>query len=148
EDGQYAIVTHEWAGHPLEVYDIRNPEQAKLVSTIHLPRADTFAIHQPMIVGHLLYLSCYEAGVRVYDIADPNHPTFVGAYDTYTGPYGTAGECAGLEGHTAGVNSDVIQGQGPQPCGAWGVYPFLGNDRILVSDFDRGLFIVSLNAPA
>ena len=57
-----------------------------------------------MVVGNLLYVAWFEAGVRVYNIANPYHPVLVGFYDTYTGPYGQPGECA-ITPH--GVNSDV-----------------------------------------
>ena len=145
EDGRFVVVTKEWAGHPLEIYDVSDPARPTLASTISVPRAQAFSSHQPAIVGNLLYVAWFEAGVRVYNIADRYHPVLVGSYDTYTGPYGEEGECAGLDGTAHGVNSDVVPGAGPEPCGAWGVYPFFGNDKILVSDFDHGLFVVSLD---
>ena len=80
----------------------------------------------------------------MYNIADPYNPVFVGSYDTYTGPYDEEGECAGFTTDRLHPNwADFA----PYPvgCGDWGVYPFLGNDRILASDFDGGLFILSLD---
>ena len=58
-----------------------------------------------------IYVSWYEAGVLVFDITDPT-----GRYDTYAGPL------------------DPVTG-------CWGVYPFLGPDRILASDTESGLYV-------
>ena len=109
-----------------------------------MPLNEALAAHNPVVVGHLLYVAWFEAGLRVYNIADPYNPVLVGDYDTYDGPSGEAGECAGF---TTGRIHPRFPDFAPYPvsCGAWGVYPFLGNDRILVSDFDGGLFIVSLD---
>src|SRR5262249_31949510 len=101
EDGRFVIVTHETQGVGVDIYDISNPANAKLASNIVIPVQEASSPHQPMVVGNLLYLSAYEAGVLVYDIADPYHPVRVADYDTYTGPYGEPGECAGMESHTA-----------------------------------------------
>lgn len=71
-----------------------------------------------MIEGNLLYVSWYQAGAQVFDIADPKNPT-LGRFDTFSGPV----SC--FDGNL-------------------GVYPFLGSDRILASDIDTGLYVLSL----
>ena len=59
----------------------------------------------------------------MFDISDPTNPELVASNDTYNQtpdyPYCTYN-------------------------GNWGVYPFLGTDRILLSDMQNGLFIVDV----
>ncbi len=53
----------------------------------------------------------------VIDISNPSSPVKVGHYDTYlTGPHNYNGN--------------------------WGVYPFLGLDRVLLSDLQGGLYVM------
>jgi hypothetical protein len=136
-------VAHEFVGGDVEIYDISDLEAPVLASSIEGPPAG-YTAHNPIVIGDLLYASWFEEGVRVYNIADPYNPSLVGSYDTYTGPYDEPGECAGFE---SGQQHPLYTDFAPYPvaCGAWGIYPFLGNDQILVSDFDGGLFIVSLD---
>jgi uncharacterized protein (TIGR03437 family) len=90
-----------------------------LISTISAQSLgiDAFSPHNPYIVGNLLYVSWYQAGLVVLDITNPSQPRLTGLYDT------TSSTDTGFNG-------------------CWGVYPFLGFDRALVSDMDGGLFIV------
>ena len=71
----------------------------------------------------LLFVSWYQAGVVAIDLSDPADPVRVGTYDTFPGAV------SGFDGN-------------------WGVYPLLGLDRVLLSDFDGGLFIVDATAVA
>lgn len=143
DDGQFVVVTREWLSFDAAIWDISDLAAPTLASTISVPPDEAMSAHQPAVIGNLVYFAWFEAGVRVYDIADPYNPVLVGDFDTYTGPYDEPGECAGRAGNGHGRFSD--HDPYPVACGAWGIYPFLGNDRILVSDFDGGLFIVSLD---
>ncbi len=86
--------------------------------------SDAFSVHNMMFVGNRLYVSWYQAGLQVYDV---NLVTgmfeFVASYDT------------SVFDNTGGFN------------GAWGVYPFLGADKVLVSDIEEGFFIVDVQGP-
>ncbi|MFQ5462059.1 MAG: immunoglobulin domain-containing protein [Phycisphaerae bacterium] len=85
---------------------------------------DAFSVHNMMFVGNRLYVAWYQAGLQVYDV---NPVTglfeFVASYDTST------------FGNTGGFN------------GAWGVYPFLGADKVLVSDIEEGFFVINVQGP-
>ena len=119
EDGNFVAVARETLGGDVRIWDIRDPANPVRASTISLPTNVTYSLHQVMISGNLLYISAYEAGVLVYDISDPYAPVQVATYETYHGP---------VNGYD----------------GCWGVYPFLGPDRILAFDMRTGLYVLSL----
>lgn len=65
------------------VYDIQNLSRISLVFSFDdVVEAIT---HFPIVLGNLLYVAHYTAGVHVYDITDPLHPVKVAFYDTYPG---------------------------------------------------------------
>ncbi len=81
--------------------------------------------HNGYVKGNRFYLANYRAGMRVFkfdDLYDPtitsNQMTEVEFFDTHPGS-----------------NSAAFHG-------AWNVYPFFESGNIVVSDLDRGLFIV------
>ena len=81
---------------------------------------DAVAPHDPHIMGNLLYVSWFQAGTLIFDITNPSSPVFIGVYDTWPGA----------------VSPGQLQGN-------WGVYPYLGQDRVLISDRNTGLYIVN-----
>jgi hypothetical protein len=109
----------------VKIYDITNPAAAVVASTITMSAfgIDAIAPHDPKIMGNLMYVSWFQAGTLIFDITDPHSPMLVGVYDTYPAKP-TPGQ---LEGN-------------------WGVYPFLGADRVLLSDRNTGLYIVDTTA--
>jgi uncharacterized protein (TIGR03437 family) len=66
----------------------------------------------------MLFVSWYQAGLQVIDLSDPAAPVRVGEFDTFPDPTVT------------GFRGD------------WGAFPFLGFDRVLLSDLDGGLYVV------
>lgn len=119
DDGNYVAVARETFGGDVKLWDIHNPAVPVLASTISVPTTEAYSAHQPMIVGNLLYVAWYQAGLRVYDIQNPSSPVLVGNHDTFPGP-------------VSGYN------------GAWGVHSLLGPDRIVVVDMETGLYIFEL----
>ncbi len=69
----------------------------------------------------LIFQSNYRSGLRVFDASDPISPTEIAWFDTYPSSDGV------------GFN------------GTWSNYPYLPSGTILISDIERGLFIVSLD---
>ncbi len=119
-DGSLLISARETSNGDVRIFDISDPGNASLLSTIDSTflGIQAFSPHNPVLFSDdLLFVSWYQAGVQALDISDPFNPTFVGSFDTFTEPV------SGFDGN-------------------WGVYPFLGLDRILLSDLDGGLFIV------
>ncbi len=76
--------------------------------------------HNGYVKGTKFYLSNYRAGLRVIDISDIASGTIVeeGYFDTYP----------------SNNNANFS--------GAWSVYPYFASGNIVISDINRGLFIV------
>lgn len=76
--------------------------------------------HNGYVKGNLFYQANYTAGVRIIDITNIGNKDIkeVGFFDTYPES-----------------NSTLFEG-------AWNVYPFLPSGNIIVSDINRGLFVI------
>ncbi len=77
--------------------------------------------HNAWVVGELAYVSYYQEGIRVLDLADPLEPVEVGWYDTFPEPAVSLFE------------------------GCWGVDASQAPDRILASDRTHGLYVLRHN---
>ncbi len=75
--------------------------------------------HNSMVDGDLLFLSSYTAGLRVYNVKRPRFPREIGHFDTYP-------------------NDDAVGFDG-----AWGVFAGFPSGVVLISDIQRGLFVLS-----
>ena len=102
------------------VFDVSDITSPRLVSTFTsgLPAID----HNNYVRGTTLYQANYRSGLRVFDLSDdPTRPVQVAWFDTYPGSDGTAFN------------------------GAWSTYPYFGSGVVLISDIERGLFIVDVH---
>ena len=70
----------------------------------------------------VIYQSNYRSGLRVFAGLDPTNPVEIAYFDTYPG-------------------SDA-----PEFNGAWSNYPFFPSGNVIISDIDRGLFVVRVDA--
>jgi choice-of-anchor B domain-containing protein len=124
-DGNTLIVCRELTGGEVKFYDIANPATipANAAPFVTLTPAsmgiEADIPHNPVVVSNLLFLSWYQNGLQVFDITDRTNPVRVGYFDTFPG-----------------AKSASFQGN-------WGVYPWLGIDRILLSDIQSGLFVLN-----
>jgi hypothetical protein len=122
-DGKLMVVAQERLGGVVKIFDIANPAApVQLGPDLTKPSGasgDATGPHHPHIHNDLLFISWYEAGLQVYNILNPANPVLVGSFDTYPG------------------SSSSFNGN-------WGVFPFLGFDRVLLSDRDKGLLIVDI----
>ncbi|HET8810319.1 MAG TPA: choice-of-anchor B family protein [Flavobacteriaceae bacterium] len=80
--------------------------------------------HNGYVNGNMFYLSNYTAGLRIIDISDiaNQNITEVGYFDTYP------------------ENNDASFS------GVWSNYPYFASDNIVISDINRGFFLVRSNA--
>ncbi|MDX2043994.1 MAG: choice-of-anchor B family protein [Acidobacteriota bacterium] len=122
-DGKLLASARETTNGDVRLFDISNPASPVQLATITAQSLslDSFSAHNPYIIGNLLIVSWYQAGLVVLDISDPRQPKLLGSYDTFPNS-------------TSGFD------------GCWGVYPFLGLDKVLLSDLDGGLFVVDATA--
>jgi hypothetical protein len=77
--------------------------------------------HNVVVVGDYAYVSYYQDGLQIWNVASPATPVRAGYYDTnanssYTGMFG-----------------------------AWGVHPPLPSGNMLISDTQNGLFVLQFN---
>jgi uncharacterized protein (TIGR03437 family) len=122
-DGRLLVSAREASDGNVRLFDISNPASPLPLATITKQSLgiEGFTPHNPFIVGNLLFVSWYQAGVVVIDITDPRQPRLTGVYDTLP------------------ANGGLFNG-------CWGVFPFLGFDKILLSDMNDGLIIVDATA--
>jgi hypothetical protein len=123
-DGRFLACPRELSTNgDVGIFDITDPTNVVRVATITEPAWGISATSPSTskIMGNLLYVAWYQAGLLVFDITDPTNPIMVGSYDTWPGV---------STGGTGGGNGD------------WGVWPFQGQDRVLVSDRTTGLYVL------
>ena len=121
-DGKFVVTGEERPGGGIKVYEMIDTGGSltfELRDSLAFPSGDAFSVHNQVIVGNRLYNAWYEKGMQVFDI----NPTtgaleFVASFDTSDGGLGN-----------------------------WGIYPLLGEDKILLSDGSQGLYVVALDLP-
>ena len=121
DDGSFVVTGEERFGGPIKLYGIT--EEGGSVSVTLLDEVciadEASSTHNQVVVGDRVYVSWYQAGLQVFDIdREAGELVFRASFDT-----------------TAVGGSFV---------GNWGVYPFFGTDKILLSDTDNGLFVVAV----
>ncbi len=127
DDGRFVVAAEEKSLGGLALFEVLPAEggsvtlEARDYYFISSLRAGS--VHNPVIVGHRVYVAWYAAGVQVLEI-DPETATWslVASFDT-TPADGDDGTFAGN----------------------WGVFPFLAPDKILASDRGTGLFVLDVD---
>ncbi|MDM7923137.1 MAG: hypothetical protein QUS14_12625 [Pyrinomonadaceae bacterium] len=164
EDGNYLYsareVTNSNGASPgdIRVYDVRTPSTPLLIKRISMNDLGLNAVtpHNPVVKGNRLYVSWYQAGLQVFDISKPEDPIRIGQYDTFPtvfSPEESAKEISTVsDPWDIMCGSDSLQNALPTTyAGAWAVFPFLGDDKVLIGDLATGLYAVDvtgLNQPA
>ncbi len=126
DDGNFVVVGEERGGGGIKVYRITdNAGSLSFTQTDSLVLSDdAFSVHNQLMIGNRLYVSWYQAGLQVFDVNSLTGALeFFASYDTST--FANTGGFAGC----------------------WGAYPMFGDDRVLLSDLEEGLVIVSLQGP-
>ena len=114
---------HPLAGTRTLIFDLARLDQAPEPASYI---ADGLSIdHNQYVIGDYTFQSNYRRGLRVLRIDDPAKGTLteVAHFDTYP------------------------DGDGLGFSGAWNVYPFFDNGTVLVSDINRGLFVLRVTQP-
>lgn len=102
------------------VINIEDPANPVLEGTYTtgLPAID----HNLYVNDGFVYQANYRSGLRVFDNLDPINPVEVAYIDTYPG------------------SDDAVFN------GAWSSYPFFPSGNVIISDIERGLFVVRVDA--
>ncbi|MFQ5414585.1 MAG: LVIVD repeat-containing protein [Phycisphaerae bacterium] len=121
-DGKYVVTGEERPGGGITVYHIVEGDgpgvTLEITDAVSMPQGQAFSVHNQTVIGYRVFNSWYGAGLRVYDI------------DAVTGVLGF-----------------VASFDPPELDAAWGVYPFLGQHNVQVSDINNGLFIIDVAPP-
>ena len=121
EDGDYLYICDELAKsteNDITVWDISDLENPVMIDSFADPSAN---VHNLYVRGDYAYVSYYRAGFRLFDISDPMNMELVAEYDT--------------DPNLSGL------GYG----GNFGVFIFWGDDMILASDEENGLYVFSVS---
>ena len=70
---------------------------------------------------NFIFEANYRSGLQIFDASDPVHPVHIGYFDTYP------------------------ENDRPGYQGAWSVYPFFPSGTVIISDINRGLFILDVS---
>ncbi len=101
--------------------------------------------HNGYVRDDLFYLASYRAGLRIIDISqiEDKKMTEIAYFDTH--PEDNSAQGFGRLPQVVIMDEDhdnPAKGNDAEFNGAWSVYPFLKSGNILISDINRGLFIV------
>ncbi len=99
-----------------DVQDIDNP-----VYLGEFSNGSSAIDHNLYVKGNLVFEANYSTGLRIFDRTDPVNATEVAYIDTFP----------------EDDRTDFV--------GAWSVYPFFDSGTIIISDFNRGLMVVTLD---
>jgi choice-of-anchor B domain-containing protein len=109
---------------PIHFVDVQNLGNIQPVKTFKPAQKTT--PHNPYIIGdNFAIVSCYQDGLMIYDISQPNTIGFAGYFDTY--PQGGA--------NTGNYSDSPYRGN-------WGAYPYLPSGIIIANDMQNGVFIL------
>ncbi len=149
EDGNYLYSCRETGdgNGDVRTYDIHNPAQPLLVNRITMQELGLNAItpHNPVVFGNYLYVAWYQAGLQVFDLSNPAAPKRVGQYDTFQAALDETSSFNKSETEPWDIVCGRANFQGNLPTqyeGNWAVFPFLGQDKIILGDLSNGLIIV------
>ncbi|MCA9279354.1 MAG: choice-of-anchor B family protein [Phycisphaeraceae bacterium] len=126
EDKQYLYVNDELDEEAYgyttrtRVFDVSDVENPVFVGNFS---SGVDAIdHNLYVRDGLVFEANYRSGLRVFDASNPAEPTQIAYFDSYP-------------------SNDKAQFNG-----AWSVYPFFPSGTVIVSDIERGLFVLKVDA--
>jgi choice-of-anchor B domain-containing protein len=106
-------ITNECTTHIFDVLNLSNP-----IYVGTFGNGLNIIDHNSVVLGNHLMLAAYRGGLRVYDISNPLQMSETGHFDTYPSGYGFSYD------------------------GAWGTYAGFPSGNVIISDIQRGLFVV------
>ncbi len=113
------VTTEESSYHTVKIWDVSNLSNVELVGEY---LGSSHLAHNVQVKGRYVFISHYEAGITVIDIADPTQPVEVTKFDTYPA------------------------GESPAFHGCWGAYPYAQNGMVYASDIEGYLTILQFDS--
>jgi choice-of-anchor B domain-containing protein len=110
--------------------NIQNFRNMRVAGTFH--GREKSIEHNGYVVGNRLYLSHYTRGLVVMDVTNPTRIREIAFFDTH--PEDDKDNPQSMHPGHGSVSFN----------GAWGVFPFLPSGNILISDMERGLFVLKV----
>lgn len=125
DDGIYLYTTDEKSGAYVDVYDVSDPKNVKLINKYRNKDSQLGRVipHNTYQVKNWAVTSWYTDGILIKDMTRPDNIVKVGEYDTF-------------------YDEASIQNAGSWFYGCWGVYPFLKSGTIIGSDINAGLWVL------
>ncbi|PIQ60401.1 MAG: hypothetical protein COV99_11555 [Bacteroidetes bacterium CG12_big_fil_rev_8_21_14_0_65_60_17] len=134
-DGNFAVGETEFQYQPLRIFDLRpglSGEVDKIDHAVGYWQADWRALaHNHEMRWPYVFVSGYETGLGVFNMADPANPYTVAYYDTYNGVHND--RQAALERLGSPYTWNVYDG-------AWGVDVRNADGLIVISDMTTGFW--------
>ncbi|HHS96229.1 MAG TPA: T9SS type A sorting domain-containing protein, partial [Phaeodactylibacter sp.] len=117
-DDRYLVICDEQTGLPMRILNVEDLENPFEVASY--TASTESLVHNPYVLGDVLFVSHNGLGLRVLDIADPALPVEVAYHDTY--PDGDSGS------H-----------------GLWSACPFSTSGKIIGGNREDGIYIWTFN---
>ncbi len=131
KNGKHLVFCDEVpTGLPIKLVDVQNLASVQPLATFN-PHPNTTP-HNPYVLGDsLAVVACYQDGINIYNIKDPNNVFHAGFFDTYP---------------QSGFNTGNYQGADYR--GNWGAYPYLPSGVIIATDMQNGVFLLDAGSAA
>lgn len=113
----YLVTSDEAIRGPVRVWDISDFQN--ILQVDQYKKAGFTSAHNAIMKDSICYVSYYTEGLRIVDMTDPPNSFLTAWYDT-----SPLGDVPGTY------------------TGNWGVYPFLSSGTLVLSDMQKGLFLV------
>ncbi len=118
DDNNYLFTSDEVSDATFAAYDVSDLSNIELASTIQSSISELTIPHNTHFINDFIVNSYYRDGLQIVDVSRPDRMVEVGRFDCATNYQGN------------GFN------------GAWGAYPYLPSNNVLISDMEMGLFVV------
>jgi choice-of-anchor B domain-containing protein len=118
DSGNNLFTTDERTNSYVGSYNVSDPTDIQFQHKLRSDNGSGAVPHNTYWLDHYLVTSYYTFGVVIYDALRPHNLVEVGHYDT-----------------------SPLTGNGF--FGAWGVYPYFDSKRLIVSDIERGLYVLA-----
>ncbi len=122
ENGKYYVFADESIGKKMKICDVSDLSDIRILDFFNSEGDSMTIAHNLMWKDDFIYVSHYYDGLQIFDARIKDDIKRIAWYDTHT------------------QNSNVFHG-------AWGVNPFLKDNKVLISDRNLGLYLFKLDLP-